>query len=123
MQNYNEVIEYLYARLPMFTRDGASAYKKDLDNTLALLDALGNPQHQFKSIHIAGTNGKGSSSHMLASIFAEAGYKTALYTSPHLLDFRERIRINGQMVDEQFVIDFVHNQQALIEQIQPSFLK
>jgi len=123
MQNYNEVIEYLYARLPMFTRDGASAYKKDLDNTLALLDALGNPQHQFKSIHIAGTNGKGSSSHMLASIFAEAGYKTALYTSPHLLDFRERIRINGQMVDEQFVIDFVHNQQALIEQIQPSFFE
>lgn len=123
MQNYNEVIEYLYARLPMFTRDGASAYKKDLDNTLALLDALGNPQHQFKSIHIAGTNGKGSSSHMLASVFAEAGYKTALYTSPHLLDFRERIRINGQMVDEQFVIDFVHNQQALIEQIQPSFFE
>ncbi|MEN5235785.1 folylpolyglutamate synthase/dihydrofolate synthase family protein [Sphingobacterium faecium] len=123
MQNYNEVIEYLYARLPMFTRDGASAYKKDLDNTLALLDALGNPQHKFKSIHIAGTNGKGSSSHMLASIFAEAGYKTALYTSPHLLDFRERIRINGQMVDEQFVIDFVHNQQALIEQIQPSFFE
>ncbi len=123
MHNYNEVIEYLYARLPMFTRDGASAYKKDLDNTLALLHALGNPQDKFKSIHIAGTNGKGSSSHMLASIFAEAGYKTALYTSPHLLDFRERIRINGQMVDEQFVIDFVNNLHALIEEIQPSFFE
>ena len=123
MHNYNEVIEYLYARLPMFTRDGASAFKKDLDNTLVLLQALGNPQHKFKSIHIAGTNGKGSSSHMLASIFAEAGYKTALYTSPHLLDFRERIRINGQMVDEQYVIDFVQTHQALIEQIQPSFFE
>jgi dihydrofolate synthase/folylpolyglutamate synthase len=107
----------------MFTRDGASAFKKDLDNTLVLLQALGNPQHKFKSIHIAGTNGKGSSSHMLASIFAEAGYKTALYTSPHLLDFRERIRINGQMVDEQYVIDFVQTHQALIEQIQPSFFE
>lgn len=123
MHNYNEVIEYLYARLPMFTRDGASAFKKDLDNTLTLLQALGNPQEKFKSIHIAGTNGKGSSSHMLASIFAEAGYKTALYTSPHLLDFRERIRIDGQMVDEQYVIDFVHMHHALIEEIQPSFFE
>ncbi|AIM38625.1 dihydrofolate synthase [Sphingobacterium sp. ML3W] len=123
MHNFNEVIEYLYARLPMFTRDGASAYKKDLDNTLALLQALGNPQHKFKSIHIAGTNGKGSSSHMLASVFSEAGYKTALYTSPHLLDFRERIRVDGQMVDQQFVVDFVNTHFALIEQIQPSFFE
>ncbi|UIR56341.1 bifunctional folylpolyglutamate synthase/dihydrofolate synthase [Sphingobacterium sp. SRCM116780] len=123
MNNYKEVIEYLYARLPMFTRDGASAFKKDLDNTLAFLQALGNPQHKFKSIHIAGTNGKGSSSHMLASIFSEAGYKTALYTSPHLLDFRERIRIDGQMVNQQFVIDFVHTHRALIEEIQPSFFE
>lgn len=123
MNSYQEVIEYLFARLPMFTRDGASAYKKDLDNTLRFCEALGNPQHQFKTIHIAGTNGKGSSSHMLASVLAQSGYKTALYTSPHLLDFRERIRINGAMVDEQFVIDFVRTHQALIEEIQPSFFE
>ncbi|WP_270088327.1 bifunctional folylpolyglutamate synthase/dihydrofolate synthase [Sphingobacterium sp. SYP-B4668] len=120
---YNEVIEYLYARLPMFTRVGVSAYKKDLDNTLALCQALGNPQHKFKSIHIAGTNGKGSSSHMLASILAEAGYKTGLYTSPHLVDFRERIRINGEVIPEQQVIDFVESQKVLMDRIQPSFFE
>lgn len=120
---YNEVIEYLYARLPMFTRVGVSAYKKDLDNTLALCQALDNPQHKFKSVHIAGTNGKGSSSHMLASVLAEAGYKTGLYTSPHLVDFRERIRINGMIIPEQQVIDFVERQKVLIERIQPSFFE
>ena len=85
---YTETLEFLYHRLPMFSRIGAAAYKKDLTNTLALCNALGNPQLQFKSIHIAGTNGKGSTSHMLAAILQKSGYKTGLYTSPHLKDFR-----------------------------------
>lgn len=123
MNTYTEVIDYLYSRLPMFTRDGDSAYKKDLDRTLALCDALGNPQNKYKTIHVAGTNGKGSSSHMLAAILATAGYKTGLYTSPHLIDFRERIRINGQQIDQQFVIDYVLAQKDLIEEIQPSFFE
>ncbi|SEM63882.1 dihydrofolate synthase / folylpolyglutamate synthase [bacterium A37T11] len=121
--SYKDAIEYLYSRLPMFTRDGVSAFKKDLDNTLALCEALGNPQHQFKSVHIAGTNGKGSTSHMLAAIFQAAGYKTGLYTSPHLLDFRERIRINGQMIAETAILDFVNAQQELLEQVDPSFFE
>lgn len=123
MKTYTEAIEYLYNRLPMFTRDGASAYKKDLDRTVALCRSLDNPQHKFKTIHVAGTNGKGSSSHMLASIFASAGYKTGLYTSPHLVDFRERIRINGHQIAPDFVIDFVNTQKDLIEEIQPSFFE
>ena len=92
---YQQTIDYLYQHLPMFSRVGAIAYKQDLNNTLALCKALDNPHHKFKSIHVAGTNGKGSTSHMLAAILQEAGYKTGLYTSPHLKDFRERIRING----------------------------
>lgn len=124
---YANTIEYLYSRLPMFTRIGAAAYKKDLDNTLALLEALGNPHRQFKSIHIAGTNGKGSTSHMLASIFHKAGYKTALYTSPHLYDFRERIKVSGnnrlEMVTEDFVVDFTERIKPLIEKIEPSFFE
>lgn len=123
MNAYNEAIEYLYTRLPMFTRDGASAFKKDLDNTIKLCAALDNPQRKFKTLHIAGTNGKGSTSHMLAAILAEAGYKTGLYTSPHLLDFRERIRVNGQLCDKDFVVDFVHAHRDLIEQITPSFFE
>lgn len=123
MNAYNEAIEYLYTRLPMFTRDGASAFKKDLDNTIRLCDALGNPQQKFKTIHIAGTNGKGSTSHMLAAILAEAGYKTGLYTSPHLLDFRERIRVNGVMCEQQFVVDFVEQHRQLIEEVSPSFFE
>lgn len=107
----------------MFTRVGAVAFKKDLHNTLAMCDALGNPQHQFKSIHVGGTNGKGSTSHMLAAILQQAGYKTGLYTSPHLKDFRERIRINGKMVPKAFVIDFVKNQNELIKTIEPSFFE
>src|SRR5471030_1315885 len=105
--NYSETLDYLYAQLPMFTRVGASAFKANLNNTIALCDLLDNPQNKFKSIHIGGTNGKGSTSHMLAAILQTAGYKTGLYTSPHLKDFRERIRINGQMIGEQTVIDFV----------------
>ncbi len=121
--NYDEAVAYLYARLPMFTRDGASAFKKDLTNTLKLCGALGNPHQQFQSIHVAGTNGKGSTSHTLAAILQAAGYKTGLYTSPHLLDFRERIRVNGEMVPQQVVADFVNTQQAFIEEIQPSFFE
>lgn len=123
MHTYTEVIDYLYSRLPMFTRDGASAYKKDLDRTLALCEALDNPHQKFKTIHVAGTNGKGSSSHMLAAILACAGYKTGLYTSPHLVDFRERIRINGEQIAEQFVVDFVNKRKDLIEEVQPSFFE
>lgn len=123
MKTYAEAIDYLYSRLPMFTRDGASAYKKDLDRTLALCQALGNPHSTFKTIHVAGTNGKGSSSHMLAAILASAGYKTGLYTSPHLVDFRERIRVNGEWIDEQFVIDYVRTQSELMAEIQPSFFE
>jgi len=121
--DYNTTLHYLYTRLPMFTRDGASAFKKDLTNTLALCEILDNPQHKFKSVHIAGTNGKGSTSHMLAAILQTAGYKTGLYTSPHLKDFRERIRINGQMISEQTVVDFVAVHQTDFEQIEPSFFE
>ena len=94
--NYQETLDYLFNALPMFQRVGASAYKADLTNTIALCTHLGNPQKQFKSIHVAGTNGKGSTSHSLASVFQAAGYKTGLYTSPHLKSFTERIRVNGE---------------------------
>ncbi len=107
----------------MFTRIGEAALKKDLHNTLILCESLGNPQYTFKSIHIAGTNGKGSTSHMLAAILQKAGYKTGLYTSPHLKDFRERIRINGKMVPRKFVTAFVKQQSKVIDSIQPSFFE
>ncbi|WP_240774976.1 bifunctional folylpolyglutamate synthase/dihydrofolate synthase [Pedobacter xixiisoli] len=107
----------------MFTRVGASAFKKDLDNTIALCNALENPQNKYKTIHIGGTNGKGSTSHMLAAILQKAGYKTGLYTSPHLKDFRERIRVNGKMVSKGFVTNFVKAQQQLINKIEPSFFE
>ena len=121
--DYSETIQYLYTQLPMFTRDGASAFKKDLTNTIALCGLLDNPQDKFKSIHVAGTNGKGSTSHMLAAILQTAGYKTGLYTSPHLKDFRERIRINGQMISEQTVVGFVVQHKIDFERIQPSFFE
>jgi dihydrofolate synthase/folylpolyglutamate synthase len=107
----------------MFTRDGASAFKKDLTNTLELCKRLGDPHKKFKSVHIAGTNGKGSTSHMLAAILQTAGYKTGLYTSPHLRDFRERIRINGEMISEEHVIDFVKEHKQDFEDIKPSFFE
>jgi dihydrofolate synthase / folylpolyglutamate synthase len=107
----------------MFSRIGAAAYKEDLHNTIALCNALHNPQTKFKSIHIAGTNGKGSTSHMLAAILQQAGYKTGLYTSPHLKDFKERIRINGEMVSEAFIVEFVERTKKLSEEIQPSFFE
>ncbi|MDZ4794647.1 MAG: folylpolyglutamate synthase/dihydrofolate synthase family protein [Bacteroidota bacterium] len=121
--NYQETLDYLFTRLPMFSRIGAAAYKADLTNTIRLCEALGNPQHQFKSIHIAGTNGKGSTSHMLAAILQTAQYKTGLYTSPHLKDFRERIKLNGKMVPEEFVVDFTRKIKPLIEEIEPSFFE
>src|SRR6478735_5631094 len=120
---YPETLDYLFSKLPMFTRIGAAAFKKDLTNTIALCDVLQNPQHRFKSIHIAGTNGKGSTSHMLASVLQEAGYKVGLYTSPHLKDFRERIRINGEMIPEQYVVDFVDQYKSVFDTIQPSFFE
>ncbi|MBI3233885.1 MAG: bifunctional folylpolyglutamate synthase/dihydrofolate synthase [Bacteroidetes bacterium] len=121
--SYHEVLDYLFSRLPMFTRIGKAAYKADLDNTKALMSVLQHPEKKFKSIHIAGTNGKGSCSHMLASILQHAGYKTGLYTSPHIKDFRERIRINGKMILEQVVMDFVEKYKQHFEQIQPSFFE
>src|SRR3978361_608474 len=121
--NYSETIQYLYSQLPLFTRDGASAYKADLTNTIALLNKVDNPQHKFKSVHVGGTNGKGSTSHILAAILQTAGYKTGLYTSPHLKDFRERIRINGEMISRQMVVDFVQQHQPDFEEIQPSFFE
>src|SRR5665213_3380344 len=120
---YLETIRYLYSQLPLFTRDGPSAYKADLTNTIELCRRLGDPQHKFKSVHVAGTNGKGSTSHMLAAILQVAGYKTGLYTSPHLKDFRERIRINGQMIAEREVIDFVEAHRHDFDEIKPSFFE
>ena len=107
----------------MYSRIGAAAYKNDLTNTIYLCEALGNPQKQFKSIHIAGTNGKGSTSHILAAILQTGGYKTGLYTSPHLVDFRERIKVDGKFCDEQFVIDFTKKVMPLIDEISPSFFE
>lgn len=120
---YEETLSYLYQQLPMFSRIGAAAYKKDLHNITALCKALNDPQHKLKCIHVAGTNGKGSTSHMLAAILQEAGYKTGLYTSPHIKEFGERIRINGQMIDQDFVIDFVARTKNIYEEIQPSFFE
>lgn len=121
--NYAQTLEYLFNQLPMFTRVGASAYKKDLTNTIALCQLLNNPHHQFKTIHVGGTNGKGSTSHMLASVLQQAGYKVGLYTSPHLKDFRERIKINGVMVDEQTVVSFVRDYKPNFDKIKPSFFE
>src|ERR1700733_31260 len=120
---YEETLGYLYAQLPMFSRIGAAAYKTDLHNTIALCTALDNPHTKFKSIHVAGTNGKGSTSHMLAAILQKAGYKTGLYTSPHLHDFRERIRIDGHMIPEKNVIAFTERIGDFIEKNEPSFFE
>lgn len=121
--NYQQTIDYLYETLPMFSRMGSAAFKKDLTNTLLLCERLGNPHKKFRSVHVAGTNGKGSVSHMLAAIFQAAGYKTGLYTSPHLYDFRERIKVNGAMCEENFIVDFVERIKPAIEEIQPSFFE
>jgi dihydrofolate synthase/folylpolyglutamate synthase len=121
--NYQATIDYLYTRLPMFSKVGSAAYKPDLSNTLALCASLDNPHQKIKTIHIAGTNGKGSVSHMLAAILQTAGYKTGLYTSPHLKDFRERIKINGQMISQDFVIGFTKKVQPAIAVLEPSFFE
>lgn len=121
--NYTQTLDYLYTQLPMFHRIGAAAYKANLDNTLAICKLLGNPERKFKSVHIAGTNGKGSSSHMLAAALQKAGYKTGLYTSPHLLDFRERIKVNGKMIPKKKVSDFVKKHCQAFNSIQPSFFE
>jgi dihydrofolate synthase/folylpolyglutamate synthase len=121
--SYEEILQYLYDQLPMFSRIGVAAYKKDIGNTKELCASLNNPQTKFKSIHIAGTNGKGSVSHILAAILQTAGYKTGLYTSPHLKDFRERIKIDGEMCSKEFIIDFTEKIKPQIEKLEPSFFE
>lgn len=120
---YAEAVDYLFTRLPMFTRIGSAAYKADLNNITVLSSRLGDPHKKFKSIHVGGTNGKGSVSHMLAAILQTSGYKTGLFTSPHLYDFRERMRINGEMISESDVIAFVERIQPIVEEIHPSFFE
>lgn len=121
--NYSETLNWMFNKLPMYQRIGASAYKADLNTTINIINYLDNPQDSFKSIHIAGTNGKGSTSHSLASVFQEAGYKTGLYTSPHLRDFRERIRINGEMIPENEVVDFIGKHKDKLEELELSFFE
>jgi dihydrofolate synthase/folylpolyglutamate synthase len=120
---YQQTLDYLFARLPMYQRVGAAAYKANLDNTIKIAEYLGRPHLQLKCIHVAGTNGKGSSSHMIAAALQLSGYKTGLYTSPHLNDFRERIKINGKMIPKKNVVDFVEQHKAFFETIEPSFFE
>ena len=123
IMNYQQTLDYLYKRLPMFQRIGAAAFKKDLSNTYRLCEALGNPQEHFQSVHVAGTNGKGSVSHLIAACLQASGYRTGLYTSPHIHDFRERIRIDGLPVSEDFVVRFTEKIQPVIEEVAPSFFE
>lgn len=120
---YNETLEYLYNSTPVFERVGASAYKEGLENTIALDNHFGNPHRKFRTIHVAGTNGKGSTSHTLAAVLQCAGYGVGLYTSPHLVDFSERIRVNGEAVEHQFVVDFVAEHKDFFEPLHPSFFE
>ena len=121
--DYKQTLDWLFSQLPMYQRVGQAAYKADLKNTIQLLNTIGNPQEKFKAIHVAGTNGKGSVAHIIASILQEAGYKTGLYTSPHLKDFRERIKINGQMISQEDVVSFVSSNKNNFEAIKPSFFE
>lgn len=121
--NFDETVQYLYESTPVFEHVGASAYKEGLDNTKALDAHYGHPHTQFKTIHVAGTNGKGSCSHTLAAILQSMGYKVGLYTSPHLVDFRERIRVNGEMVSKEYVVDFVEQGRSFFEPLHPSFFE
>ncbi len=123
MKTYQDTVDWMFQQLPMFQRIGKQAFKKDLSNTLKLAEHLEHPEKEFKSIHVAGTNGKGSVSHMLASIFQSAGYKTGLYTSPHLKDFRERIRINGRVISQEDVISFIEQNQIFLAQNKLSFFE
>lgn len=116
---YQETTEYLYNSTPVFEHVGASAYKEGLANTIALDEHFGNPHQAYKTIHVAGTNGKGSCSHTIASILQKEGYKVGLYTSPHLVDFRERIRINGLSISEKYVVDFVEQHRDFFEPLHP----
>lgn len=120
---YPQTLDYLFSKLPMYQRVGQAAYKADLNNTIAICKVLGNPEKKLKCVHVAGTNGKGSSSHMLAAILQQAGYKTGLYTSPHLIDFRERIKINGKEIPKAEVVKFVEEHKARLEPIEPSFFE
>lgn len=120
---YQQTVEWMFQQLPMYQRVGNSAFKKDLSNTLKLAAHIGNPERDFKSVHVAGTNGKGSSSHMIASVLQEAGYKVGLYTSPHLKDYRERIRINGKYISEKAVVDFIQNNKSFFEAENLSFFE
>ncbi|MBO5863021.1 MAG: bifunctional folylpolyglutamate synthase/dihydrofolate synthase, partial [Paludibacteraceae bacterium] len=120
---YTETVEYLFNSTPMFQNVGSAGYKEGLDNTITLDNHFDNPHNKFKTIHIGGTNGKGSCSHTIAAILQSAGYKVGLFTSPHLVDFRERIRINGVMIPEQYVIDFVENEKDFFEPLHPSFFE
>lgn len=121
--NYDETIEYLYRQMPEYQRIGDKAYKEGLGNSLALDKLFGNPHQHYKTIHVGGTNGKGSVSHLLAAILQESGYKVGLYTSPHLIDFRERIKVNGEMISRSFVIEFVKRHKAQFEPVMPSFFE
>ena len=121
--DYQETLKYLYEQVPMFQRVGGSAYKEGLDNTKALDAHFGHPHHSFRTIHVAGTNGKGSVSHTLAAVLQSAGYKTGLYTSPHLVDFRERIRINGTPISKDYVVSFVEHERSFFEPLCPSFFE
>ena len=121
--NYQQTLEWLFSQLPIYQRSGAAAYKSDIGNIKEACKRLNNPHQQFKSIHVAGTNGKGSTSHMLASILQEAGYTTGLYTSPHLKDFRERIRINGNKIPEAKIVQFVSNNLFWFKEIDMSFFE
>ena len=121
--NYIETVEYLYKQTPAYQRVGQSAYQEGLDNSLALDAYFRFPHRSYRTIHVAGTNGKGSTSHLLAAVLSEAGYNVGLYTSPHLIDFRERIRVNGEMIDQQFVVDFVKKHRTAFEPIMPSFFE
>ncbi|MBP7185100.1 MAG: bifunctional folylpolyglutamate synthase/dihydrofolate synthase, partial [Saprospiraceae bacterium] len=121
--NYKETEAYIFNKLPMFHRVGQAAYKKDLSNTLHLLEALNQPHKNLKLIHIGGTNGKGSTSHIFANILYKSGYKVGLYTSPHYKDYRERIKINGKYISKKYITDFIEKNKTIIEQIKPSFFE
>lgn len=121
--NYQDTVSWMFQQLPMYQNKGKTAFKKDLTNTIILSKHLGEPEKRFKSIHVAGTNGKGSTTHILASILQEAGYKVGVYTSPHLKDFRERIRINGQVVSKQFVIGFIQRNKTFLDTNKLSFFE
>lgn len=123
MFSYSETLQYLFIKTPMFSQVGAAAYKEGLGTTIALAEAYGNPHSAYKTVHIAGTNGKGSTTHAIASVLQEAGYKTGLYTSPHLKDFSERIRVNGRPIEQEYVVNFVENAKPLIDKLQPSFFE